>query len=550
MPESRSNPQSMTLASGVFATYAGAALLVDASGNPSVLNSRAAGMMERLRPGEWEQVATQIMAAVHRRLAAVEALAFDRVVEATVVPLEDSTALVLIREQALDTSLRDALIESRQRFKSLVEIVSDFAWETDAEGVFVFVSPQGALGWSAAELLGRRASDFLIDPSEAQVQVFRTDRPIADLDLWFRRSDGSAACLSVSAVQVLSREGRFKGARGVCRDLTADRARDEALARARLRDRLMAHLVRTMRDEIEPQQALSAAVSAASLAAGASGGAVLRRRVDNGSEIAARWGEMIAPATLSAVEERLVGAAELNWIDSGYHLSGLTTRYRGATNGALILWRSKMDGAFNDADRAIITDVADQLGIAIAQVVHHERILQLSRTGPLTGLLNRRAFLDELERRLGATQTQRRPGVLLYLDLDNFKLVNDRGGHGAGDDALRAFARILRENTRHADLAARLGGDEFVIWIDGIDAQAGHARGRAVLQAFESLTGLTGDPTRPLSVSMGLAVYDLSGGETSAALLARADQALYEAKAAGKARVCAAPGTAGQALTA
>jgi len=536
MESGRPMPRSMALDPAIFATFPGAVLLVQRDGRAEPLNKGGAGVIERLRPGEWEAAGMQIAAC---QTASLEALALDRVVEAQLLPLNDRAVLVIIQEQALDTSLRDALIESRQRFKSLVEIVSDFAWETDVEGAFIFVSPQGALGWSAAELLGRRASEYLIDASDAQIQVFRTDGPIADLDLWFRRSDGGAACLNVSAVPVFSREGKLQGARGVCRDLTADRARDEALARARLRDRLMAHLVRTMRDEIEPQQALSAAVSAASLAAGASGGAVLRRRVEQRAEVAARWGEMVSPATLTAVEEHLVGAAELNWIEGGHHLCGLSTRYRGATNGALVLWRAKVDGPFSEADRAIITDVADQLGIAIAQVVHHERILHLSRTDPLTGLLNRRAFVDELERRLSTTQAQRRAGALLYLDLDNFKLVNDRGGHGAGDDALRAFARILRENTRHGDLAARLGGDEFVIWIEGIGADAGLARGQSILRAFEGLTGLTGDSRRPLSVSMGLAAYNPAAGETPAALLARADQAMYDAKAAGKARICA-----------
>src|SRR5581483_1053473 len=123
------------------------------------------------------------------------------------------------------------------------------------------------------------------------------------------------------------------------------------------------------RDEIEPDQALSAAVSAASLAAGASGGVVLRRRRDGRAEVAARWGEAAPPATLAAIEDRLIGAAEVNGVEGDLQVTALATRYRGATNGALVLWRGKVEGAFADADRAIIADVADQLGIAIAQVV-------------------------------------------------------------------------------------------------------------------------------------------------------------------------------------
>ncbi|HLJ21576.1 MAG TPA: GGDEF domain-containing protein, partial [Stellaceae bacterium] len=359
-------------------------------------------------------------------------------------------------------------------------------------------------------------------------------KPVADMDLWFKRVDGGAACLGVAAVPVLGHDGAHKGARGVCRDLTTDRARDEALARARLRDRLMAHMVRTMRDEIEPQKALSAAVSAAGLAAGASGGLVLRRLPDGTALPAVRWGEPVPPEALSALESQLVGAIDLE-LALGEHLyAGMATRYRGASNGALVLWRRTGDGAFSDSDRAVIADVADQLGIAIAQVVHHERIVQLSRTDELTGLLNRRACFEELERRLDTPDAKRRPGALLYLDLDNFKVLNDYAGHGAGDDVLRTFAHILRQNTRGNDVTARLGGDEFVVWIDGIDPAVAETRARAILEAFRALAPGTGDAARPLSVSMGLALYAPQSRETPEALVARADHAMYAAKQAGR----------------
>ncbi len=480
-------------------------------------------------------------------------LSLDQVVEAIVVPLADgAAALVLVRKQGLEANLRDALIESRQRFKALVEISSDFAWETDAEGVFVFVSPQGALGWTAAALLGRRAHEFLIDPSEFQAHVFRAEKPIADMDVWFRRADGAAACLGVAAVPVLDRHGGFQGARGVCRDLTADRARDQALARARLRDRLMAHLVRIIRDEIEPANALAAAVSAVGLAVGASGGAVLRLRADGSAEEAARWGEAAPQAVLGAAAARLATTDEIETTQDGCCFAGMATRYRGATNGALLLWRAQADGAFSEPDRATIGDVADHLGIAIAQVSHHESIVQLSRVDALTGLLNRRAFLEELERRLGTPENAERPAALLYLDLDNFKQLNDNDGHSAGDEALQAFAQILRENTRSADLVARLGGDEFVVWMQGINATVAETRARAILRAFGVLTPRIGSAEHPLSVSMGLAIYDPASGEPPAALVARADHAMYQAKEAGKGqlRFAAAHPIDGKALSA
>ncbi len=536
-----------------FATYPGAAILVDARGRGTGLNSRGETLVADTADAQWRGVAKQIAAVVERGFAAVEALAFERVLEAMVLPLaEAGAALVLVRDQGLETNLREALIESRQRFKALVEISSDFAWETNAETYFTFVSPHGALGWTAADLLGKRATDFLVDATPSQADVFRTEKPVSDMDLWFRRADGGAACLGVAAVPVLARDGAHKGARGVCRDLTADRARDEALARARLRDRLMAHMVRTMRDEIEPKKALSAAVSAAGLAAGASGGVVLRRLPDGTALEAVRWGEAVPAEALAAVESQLVGAIDLEVTHGEYLFAGMATRYRGASNGALVLWRRAGEGGFSDSDRAVIADVADQLGIAIAQVVHHERIVQLSRTDSLTGLLNRRACFEELGRRLEFPNAKHWPGALIYLDLDNFKVLNDRAGHGAGDQVLRSFAQILRQNTRGDDVAARIGGDEFVVWIDGIGPEVAETRARGILEAFRALAPASGDAARPLSVSMGLALYAPQSSETPEALVARADRAMYAAKQAGRGqlRYATAPAPREGALTA
>ncbi|HTZ76664.1 MAG TPA: sensor domain-containing diguanylate cyclase [Stellaceae bacterium] len=543
----------LTLAERTFDGFPGAALLVERDGRGKGLNASGQALLAESAPAAWDQFAKQVAAVLKRGDAAVEMLSLDPTAEAVIVPLADGTALVLLRKQMLEASLRGALIESRQRFKALVEISSDFAWETDAEGVLVFVSPQGALGWSAAALLGRHAREFLVDPTDFQAQVFRTEKPIADMDVWFRRADGGAACLGIAAVPVLDANGAHKGARGVCRDLTADRARDQALARARLRDRLMAHIVRTMRDEIEPARALSAAVSAVGLAVGAAGGAVLRRRADGGAEEAARWGEAAPQAVLDTAAARLSAAEEeVDAIQDGCCFTGLATRYRGAANGALMLWRVQADGPFSEPDRAVIADVADHLGIAIAQVGHHESIVQLSRIDPLTGLLNRRAFQEELERRLATTETADRPGALLYLDLDNFKQLNDTDGHGAGDEALQAFAQILRENTRSADLVARLGGDEFIVWMQGINAVVAETRARAILRAFGVLTPRIGSAEHPLSVSMGLALYDPQSGESPAALIVRADEAMYAAKEAGKGqlRFAAAHAIDGRALSA
>ena len=170
------------------------------------------------------------------------------------------------------------------------------------------------------------------------------------------------------------------------------------------------------------------------------------------------------------------------------NLIGHAARFRQERQGIIVLWKPDDRGAFDDGDRALLADVADYLGVALAQIASLEQIVTLSRTDPLTTLLNDGAFLDELEarlRRLGdGRESERGGGALLFIDLDNFKRVNDELGHAAGDRALCSVAEALRRHARLSDLVARLGGDEFVMWIDRIGRAAALKRARSLLGVF------------------------------------------------------------------
>ena len=312
------------------------------------------------------------------------------------------------------------------------------------------------------------------------------------------------------------------------------------MARAELRERLFTHLVRAIRDEIEPEATLAAAVRATGLALGAAGGVVLRRRGDALMD-AASWGDPVDPALLERGKTGLDCGDDVAMAELGWQLIGHAARYRQAVEGAILLWRRDEDGGFPESDRALLGDVADQLGVAIAQVAQHEQMRSLSRTDPLTGLLNRRAFFEELERRLRRIERGTRGGVLLFVDMDNFKLVNDRRGHRAGDEAILALCRILASQSRGGDLIVRLGGDEFALWIEGLDQRGAEARAAALLAASQTLAAFSGDAERPLGISLGVALVEPGGGETPEEIVGRADAAMYRAKSAGKGRLVVAP---------
>jgi diguanylate cyclase (GGDEF)-like protein len=198
-----------------------------------------------------------------------------------------------------------------------------------------------------------------------------------------------------------------------------------------------------------------------------------------------------------------------------------------------------------DGERAIMTEVADQVGIAIEQAIQHERILTLSRTDGMTGLLNRRAFFEELKRRHSRLRRENAPAALMYVDMDNFKLVNDIHGHQAGDDAILTLTQVLLDNVRPSDLVARLGGDEFVLWLEGADIPAASARAKTLMKESAVLGKYSGDAEHPLGISVGIAVHEPDSKETLEQLVQRADQTMYQVKKLGKGRfgIAAAPGS-------
>jgi diguanylate cyclase (GGDEF)-like protein len=153
----------------------------------------------------------------------------------------------------------------------------------------------------------------------------------------------------------------------------------------------------------------------------------------------------------------------------------------------------------------------------------------LAYTDALTGIPNRRVLDDFLARYFAAAERGRALTVVIF-DIDGFKRYNDRYGHAGGDDALRAVARILENNTRGMDLTGRYGGEEFVTLLPGsvaADATAFAERVRAAVDSSREFHG------KGLTISAGIAEYDPTMGR-SIELLEAADAALYAAKEAGR----------------
>jgi two-component system, cell cycle response regulator len=203
----------------------------------------------------------------------------------------------------------------------------------------------------------------------------------------------------------------------------------------------------------------------------------------------------------------------------------------GSEHAMLLLTPAGAD--FGDQSRELALWLGSQAAVALENVRLHRIVERQASTDGLTDLANRRHFEETLAGEISRAERFGGTLALVLADLDDFKKVNDRYGHQAGDDVLREFAEVLRETVRDIDLAARYGGEEFAVLLPQTDLEGAERLAERVREAmaerrlpFLPLTAFT------VTASFGVAAYPEA--VTPDALFAAADEALYRAKSAGK----------------
>ena len=206
--------------------------------------------------------------------------------------------------------------------------------------------------------------------------------------------------------------------------------------------------------------------------------------------------------------------------------------------------RALEEGALDWVSRAELR--ADTLPRAIRYVLDRHRLegelQRMAHVDPLTGLHNRRYLMKQLDTAVGAARRHGYPLSVSVCDIDRFKQVNDEHGHLAGDEVLRAFARVVSAEVRREDQVARFGGDEFCLMFPHVGADEAAQAVERIRAALESSVITLADGSRlSITATFGIADFDAEVHRSGQDLFEAADGALYEGKQHGRNRLVAAP---------
>src|SRR5205085_6946137 len=245
--------------------------------------------------------------------------------------------------------------------------------------------------------------------------------------------------------------------------------------------------------------------------------------------------EVMIEATGARGGRVLEGSEEVSWIgELNAGPPSIVLELAKDDEGDTTLALYAPEGGFSEATRHTAEWLASQAGIALENARLHHLVQRQATTDDLTGLVNRRRFIEALDSEIVRADTFRSPLSVVLGDLDHFKLVNDLFGHPTGDEVMRQFADLVRPPLRDVDVPGRVGGEEFAILLPGTDAAGAVAVAERVRRSLRSLRA-TPDQGGPVTASFGVAQF--ASGQTGDELLRRADVALYRAKSEGRNRV-------------
>ena len=193
---------------------------------------------------------------------------------------------------------------------------------------------------------------------------------------------------------------------------------------------------------------------------------------------------------------------------------------------------------FQDQETAMVEHLLVGLVCPLRNALTYLSALRAAQKDPLTGINNRAAMDSALAREIEIARRHRLPLSLIVMDIDKFKSINDTYGHATGDEIIKSFTQVVNGIIRKTDMLFRYGGEEFVVIMSNTGRDGSQLLAERIRRGIEKMDVLLPQCRLPVTVSLGVA--SLNGKEDGKSLVARADEALYEAKASGRNCVCVA----------
>ena len=440
------------------------------------------------------------------------------------VPLRDTTGMVIGFEGiARDISERkqaeEALRESEERYRSILEQMYDGYYEVDLAGKYTFVNDASCrnLGYSREELIG---NSFQIALSENEAKavfqayhnVYLSGEPNKGFIFEVLRKDGTVGFAESSITLLKNNRGELVGFRSVGRDITERKQAEEALRSAEEKYR---SLVENIND--------------------------IFYMLDNQGNIT-----FISPAVERLTKYKiseLMGKPVFPLVHPD-DLPGLLESFNQLVSGQLVPWEFRLldkDGRviFVRTSRQLLYKDGKVVGVTAVMTDLTERkqmeqkLEEMATHDFLTGLPNRVLLTDRFTMAAALAQRNKDRLAVMSLDLDKFKTINDTLGHAAGDQVLKTVSARLTGIIRASDTLARIGGDEFIlVMIETNREKDATAIAQKILEAFEEPLFIDGQRVQ-LSTSIGIATYP-EDGEDMETLTQKSDAALYYAKGHGR----------------
>ncbi len=416
----------------------------------------------------------------------------------------------------------EALRQSEERYRNIIEHMEDGYFEVDLAGKFTFVNDAECrnLGYSREELIGMSNRQYT-DGKNAKVlyclfnEIYKTGQPVKAHDLELTKKDGTKSYNELSASLIRNAEGRPIGFRGIARDVTERKQMEEALRQSEERYRTVLEEMEEWYFEADPTGNILFFNGAFSRALG---------------HFPKELTGLNFQTFLKQEETGRMSQAFYQVIETGRPIKNFSyelVRPDGNPIFAEISILPKRDKAGKVIGfRGVGHDITDRKEA-------EKQIQYLATHDALTDLPNRLMFSQMLNHAIKSARRFKRQFAVLFIDLDRFKNINDTLGHEAGDLLLKEVATRLNQVLREIDLVARMGGDEFVVLIQEVQKPTHVSRvAEKILTAIIRPMVLMGQECR-ITASVGVCLYP-KDGQDEQLLMKNADIAMYLAKEEGK----------------